>query len=134
MDGTAAVVVALLADSGVVGLVPATQIMGGVIPQDTALPAISVGRVSVMLRRTLKKQTVTHVAERVQVTVLASDYDRQAEIQKAVVKACHAKFPAVDGIDRVTIHHESGGPDFMNESASIYLGSEDFRVTYNEAI
>lgn len=134
MDGCAAMVAALLADGEVTALVPAERIMAGVLPQGTSLPAISIARVSVMLRRTLTKQAVTHVTERVQVTVLAPDYDQQAMIQKATVKAAHATFPAVEGIDRVTIHHETGGPDFMNEEASIYLGTEDFRVTYSEAI
>lgn len=133
MDGTCALVAALLADDGVTALVPSARIMGGVLPQNTPLPAISVTRVSVVLRRTLTRQGKTHVVERVQATVLAETPDAQSEIQKAMLRL-HAASPEVDGIESVKIHHESGGPDFMNEDASIYLGSEDFRVTYNEVI
>lgn len=133
MDGTAALVAALMTADSVTGLVPAAQIMGGVLPTGSPLPAISVTRVSIVLRRTLTKQGKTRIVERVQATVFAATPDEQAQIQKAML-AVHATFPAVDGLERVSIHHEAGGPDFMNEDASIFLGSEDFRVTYNEVI
>jgi hypothetical protein len=33
---------------------------------------------------------------------------------------------------QVTIHTDSAGPDFMDDSASIHMGSQDFMVGFNE--
>ncbi|CDO34998.1 DUF3168 domain-containing protein [Novosphingobium sp. KN65.2] len=132
MDGCAALVAVAIADAALTALVPAAKIMAGPLPQGTSLPAITFRRVSTTTRSTLVKGATTFVRERVQGTVHAVDYDSQTTIQKALIKAAHATFPDVTGLINVTVHHDSGGPDFMNEEASIYLGSEDFRVTYSE--
>jgi hypothetical protein len=134
MDGVKAIVQVLMADAGVTALVPSTRIMAGVLPQGTALPAISVSSVSAVTRGTLVKGGVTMRRQRVQVTVMAATYASQASIQKAVIKAAHAKFPTVTGLSNVTLHHDSSGPDFMNEEASVYLGTDDFQATYSEVI
>lgn len=134
MDGVKAVVQVLMADATLTALVPSTRIMAGVLPQGTALPAISVGSVSGVTRKALVKGAHTMRRQRIQVTVMASTYADQTSVQRAVVKAAHAKFPTVSGITSVTIHHDTSGPDFMNEEASIYLGTDDFLVTYSEVI
>ena len=66
-------------------------------------------------------------------TVLAASYPDQKQAQAAVKKAAADKlYPNVPGISGVTIHTESAGPDMMNDEASIYIGSLDLRVIYNE--
>ncbi|KPH60354.1 DUF3168 domain-containing protein [Novosphingobium sp. ST904] len=132
MDGTAALVAVTTADARMTALVPAARIMAGVLPQGTLLPAISIMRVSSVTRKTLSKQSKTRVTQRVQATIHAATYDEQAAVQKMLVAVADATFPDVDGITEVTVHHDGGGPDFMDEPASLYLGTEDFRIAYNE--
>jgi hypothetical protein len=133
MDGVAALVSVLTASSTITTLVPAARVMAGVLPQGTALPAISIASVSKRDRHPLVKQSRTFIRERVQVTVLAATYESQKAVLRAVAKAADATFPAISGIENVTIHTDSAGPDFMNEDASIFVGSQDFAVTYSEA-
>lgn len=130
MDGVA-VIISLLTGSGINSLVPDARIMAGVLPQGTVLPAISVTSVSQVDRHAIKKGSVTHTKERVQVTVLAATYEDQKAVQRAVISACDAMFPTISGISAVTVHTESGGPDFMNEEASVFIGTQDFTVTYS---
>ena len=133
MNGVAALRQVLIADAALTALVPATRIVAGVMPQGTALPAVSIASVSANNRNLPSPGVNRHVVERVQVTILAANYPSQKAIVAAAKKAAADTFPTVSGLSRVTIHAESNGPDFMNEGASIYLGSVDFRVTYSEA-
>ena len=134
MNGVVALRSVLIADAALTALVPATRIAAGVMPQGTALPAISLTSVSTVDRNMPNPGTYRHVSERVQATVLAADYPTQKAILKAVKKAAADKIhPTVSGLSAVTIHTESGGPDFMDEAAAIYIGSIDFRVTFSEA-
>ena len=132
MNGVAAIRSVLVANATLTALVPATRISSGVLPQGTALPAISITSVSSVDRNIPNPGSYRHVMERVQVTVLASTYPTQKSIMLAVKKAAADKMPTVTGISNVTVHTDSQGPDFMNDEASIYLGSQDFRVTFNE--
>lgn len=132
-DGVDAVRSVLVANSTLTTLVPVAQIAGGVLPQGTALPSISITSVSKDDRNIPSPGAYRHVSERVQVTVLASTYPTQKSILAAVRGAAADQInPTVTGLTRVTIHTESGGPDFMDEEASIYLGTQDFICTYTE--
>ena len=132
MNGVAAVRQVLIADAALIALVPATRIAAGVLPLDTALPAISVTSIGSNDRNLPTPGAYRHVSERVQVTVMAATYPSQKAILKAVRHAAADQFPTVSDISAVTIHTETTGPDFMDEAASIYLGSQDFRVTFSE--
>ena len=133
MDGVAALRSVLVADGTLTALVPASRIAGGVLPQNVDLPAISLATVSKNDRNIPNPGAYRHVVERVQATVLANDYPSQKEVLRAVRKAAADQVnPTVSGIIRVTIHTDSAGPDMMNEDASIYIGTQDFRVTYSE--
>lgn len=132
MDGVAAVRVALVADAPLIALVPAARIVAGVLPQGATLPAIALQSISKNDRNIPNPGVYRHVQERVQVTVLAKTYPSQQQILRAVRKAAADKFPTVTGLTQVTIHTLTAGPDFMNEEASIHIGSQDFNVTYSE--
>lgn len=132
MNGVAAVRQVLIADAALTALVPATRIAAGVLPLDTALPAISIMSVSANDLNIPSPATTRQVNERVQVTVMAAGYLSQKAVMRAVRHAAADTRPTVSGIVNVTIHTISAGPDFMDEAASIYLGSQDFRVIYNE--
>ena len=84
MNGVIAVRSLLVADAGVTALVPAVQIVAGVIPQGVALPAISLMSVSSTDRNILLPGTSRRVAERVQVTVLVASYPAAKSIIRAV--------------------------------------------------
>jgi hypothetical protein len=133
MSGVVAIRQVLIADADLTALVPAQRIGAGVLPQNTALPAISLQSVGKNDHNIPNPGTYRHVIERVQATVLARDYDSQLALLNAVRKAGADRMPVVAGLMHVTIHTDYAGPDFMNEDASIYMGSQDFRVTYSEA-
>ncbi len=132
MDGVATLVQLASASAAVTALVPAERIMGGVLPQGCALPAIGVTSISRTDRHTLPKGGQVHCRERVQVTVLAASYESQKAVLRALVGACDGQFPAVAGIANVTVHTDSAGPDFMSADSSIHAGSQDFVITYSQ--
>ena len=63
---------------------------------------------------------------------VTGDDEAMASVRTAMRHAAADQFPTVSDINAVTIHTETAGPDFMDEAASIYLGSQDFRVTFSE--
>ena len=133
MEGVAALRQILVANAALTALVPETRIQAGDMPEGTILPAISLARVSSVDRNLPNPGTNRHVRDRVQVNVMASTYPQHRVVLAAVRAAAADQFPTVSGLLRVTIHTDGAGPDFMNEAASIYLGSQDFIVTYSEA-
>lgn len=132
MDGVAVIWSLLTGNAALTALVPASRIAAGVAPQGIELPAISVTFVSGVDRNIPSPVSQRHVSERVQVTVHAKNYPSQKAVLRAVKKAAADKMPTVAGITAVTVHTEGAGPDFMNEEASIYQGSHDFTIRFNE--
>lgn len=134
MTGVVAVRTVLIANAALTALVPPARIGAGVLPQDTALPAISLTSVSKVDRNIPAPGNYRHVSERVQVTVLARNYPEQLAVMAAVRGAAADQVnPVVSGLTAVTIHTEGAGPDIFSAEASIYQGEQDFRVTYTEA-
>lgn len=133
MNGVIAVRSLLVADAGVTALVPAVQIMAGVIPQGVALPAISLMSVSSTDRNILLPGTSRRVAERVQVTVLVASYPAAKSIIRAVRAAAADRMPIIAGLTDVTVHTDSAGPDFLDAETGIHMQTQDFRVAFNEA-
>lgn len=132
-SGIDAVRAALVAYAPLTALVPATRIGAGDLPQGTDLPALSLTSISKVDRNIPNPGTYRHVTERVQVMIHANDYPSQKAIEAAVRKAAADKIgTSVSGLINVTIHTDGGGPDIMNEQASIHLGTQDFKVTYSE--
>lgn len=146
MDGVALIVRLLMEDEALTALVPASRIMAGVLPESTVLPAVAVTTVSRVDHHPLKKTTMTMVRERVQATVLAASYDSQKEVLRAVRKAVTAiqmpdfwasvpdwySYLFAPFIHNVAVVTDAAGPDFMLEDANINVGSQDYRVVYNE--
>lgn len=132
MNGVAAIRQLLASNAALTALVPSNRIGAGVLPQGTTLPALSVTLVSSVDRNIPQPGANRRVTDRVQVTVLAANYPQQRQILAAVKKAAADTMPTVSGITDVVAHTDSTGPDFMDEKATIYMGSQDFRVSYNE--
>lgn len=121
-------------NAGVMAL--GAYVTAGVAPQGTPLPIVSLQKVSSVDRNLPSPGAKRRVTERVQATVLAATYPEMADLLKAVKRAgadvLPAAAPAVSGISDVTIHTEAQGPDFMDDAATIHMGTQDFRVSYNE--
>ena len=133
MDGVAAMVKVLTTDAALADLVPAERIVPGPSALGFQLPWIALESVSLNDRNIPAPGPRRHVRERVQVTVMASNYPDRAAVMRAVRRAAADLVGVeVDGIDEVTIHTDSAGPDFMIEDPSIWCRSQDFLVTYLE--
>lgn len=133
MNGVATVRQLLAASGTVTALVPATRIAAGVLSQGTALPAISITSVSMVDRNIPNQGANRHVTERVQVTVLAANYPSQKQVLAAIKAACADERPTVSGISNVVVITDGAGPDFMDDAATIYLGTQDFKVSFSQA-
>lgn len=131
-DGVTVIVQMMLGDSATTALVPNDRIVAGVLGLDTALPAIAVTRVSAVDENILKPGSTRHVRERVQVTVLAETYPKLKQVLGAVKAAAADRIGSFAGLSNVTVHTDAAGPDFMDDQASIHMGSQDFIVGYSE--
>lgn len=133
MDGVAIIRELLVANTGMVALVPGDQIIGGVLPANTPLDAIAITDVSEVDRNILSPGATRHVTERVQVTGFAATYPQLKALLRAAKKACADFIGSAAGVDDVTVHTAEKGPYFMNEQASIHMRSQDFIVGFTEA-
>lgn len=131
MSGTAIIRTLLAADSALLAVVPADRIKAGVLPLNTAMPAISITSISGVPFMTLKMPTSGNLwTDRVQVTVHAATYPQQ----KSVLALVRAALPSTRGTvgsfvcDSISIDME--GPDMFDLELSIYSGSQDFLARY----
>jgi hypothetical protein len=132
-EGVAIVRALLVADTALVELAPPPQVVAGVLPLNTPLPALAITRVSSVDRNIPAPGATRHVDERVQVTAFAANYPGLRALLDAVKAAVADFIGTAAGLDDVTVHTDSGGPDFMDEQASIHMGSVDFSVGYTES-
>lgn len=132
MSGKIIVRKLLIEHAPLTAIVPVARIVAGMLPKGTKLPAISITSISAVDRNILSPGARRHVVERVQVTVLADNETAIKTLMPIQKRACADMFPTVAGLVGVTVHTDGGGPDFMDEQASIYMKSQDFRVAYSE--
>lgn len=123
----------LTAYAPLTALTTTSRIIAGVIPQGTALPAVAITEVSSVDRNIINTGPLRHTTSRVQVTVLAANYPSQKTLIGHVRKACADQIGTIAGIDGVTVHTDSRGPDFNDPDAGFYMQSQDFMVSFNEA-
>lgn len=133
MDGVVAVRTVAIANSPLTSLVPAARIFAGPAPLGTPLPFVMLESISKNDLNIPSPAAQRFVMERVQATVVAQNYPQQKTIMRAVRRAIADQlYPAVNGISGVTIHTDSAGPDFYDDSYSGWRGSQDFMTKYNE--
>lgn len=132
MNGVAALRSLLVGSADLAATVPSARIRAGVLPQGTVLPAIALLGVSATDRNILLPGERRMVTERVQVTVLADNYPALKAVQRLVKRAAADQMPTVPGILDVVVLTDGQGPDFFDETSTIYLGTQDFKVTFNE--
>lgn len=123
----------LISNPPVITICPATKIALGIVPQRTALPALSVMHISTTgVSRIDAQAELALVTSRVQVTVMAKGYLAVKSLVAAVRKACNYQRGTLAGVNVVSVIRDTVGPDFANDDASIYYQTIDFKVTYHE--
>jgi hypothetical protein len=121
----------LLANAPLIAAVPALKIIAGSMPEGTSMPAIAITHVGRNWGQEISKQS-RWVLARTQVTVMASTYPDQKRLIDLVLAAIPRRPGVVNSVKVDHISRESGGPDFEDDAASIYMQTQDFMVAYNE--
>lgn len=132
MIGVAVIGELLKADSDVLAFAPAVRIKAGALPQGVTLPAIAVTSISGADRNILSPGSNRHVRERVQVTVLASNYREKRTGMQLVRRACADKRGDFAGMTGVVVLTDGAGPDFLSQDSTIWMQTQDFAVGFNE--
>lgn len=133
MNGVAALRQLLANDAALTDLVPAVRIVGGILPQGTPVPAISLMSISETERNVPAPGARRRVTERVEARVLAADWASLRAIDKALKNAGCSRMPAVAGIESVTVHLAGAGPEGLDVLTQACARTRDFRVSYTEA-
>lgn len=110
------------------------NIVAGILPQNTTVPALSVHQISgyefqTVARLSNRKQ----IRERVQVTALARDYPTMKKLLKATALGKGVKTGIVLGFQVLSILPDYEGPEIPPGDDGIYEQSRDFMVTFVEA-
>lgn len=111
-------------------VVPQARMFAGLIPLETALPAIAYNFISG------KPQTaigLTDIKERsrIQVTIAANTYPVVKQVMDLVVDACHLKQGTFNGVVTDSVIKDLVGPDFRDDEVGIFYQTIDFMVTHN---
>ena len=113
-----------------IAVVPAARIQAGVLPQNTALPAISVTLVSGVTGLQLADVSGLRT-DRVQITVDAVSYPQVRQI----LALCRAALPytrgTVNSIACDSILPDIEGPDGFDDLLKTYFQSQDFMITWS---
>lgn len=135
MSGVAVIRSLLAANSNVIAVVPAARILGGDLPLNTAMPAISVTLISGMPHRTIGiNETPQMRADRVQVTIYrkappADDgYPGLDSLMTLVRSACPNVRGTYLGIEVDSITPDLEGPDLPMPDLALFTRSMDFMV------
>jgi len=130
MSGVVIAGTLLEASAPLVAAVP--LIKAWVLPQGAALPAVVVTRISRSEQQFLAAQPVRLVTERVQVTIRAGTGDDREAILRLARRACADRTGTIAGFANAAVLLAGGGPDFMDDAATIFMGSFDLRISFNE--
>lgn len=133
MSGPIAVRSFMRDDNDLVALVDTRMVADDVLPQGTTLPALLIKSISLIDRNIPNPGAMQHVRERVRVEGHCATARERRALMLAVRRAAFAnRFPTVDGLSRVTVHPEAGGPDGIGD-ASVRVGIQDLILTYSQS-
>jgi hypothetical protein len=131
MSGVAIIRYLLANNANLIAVVPAARIMSGVIPINSALPAISVMQISGVQHNMLGMASTTRlIKERAQITVMCADYPATKSIFSLIKSALPVSGGTVNGFACDSVIPESQGPDFYDQETNIYMQSYDYIVNY----
>ena len=130
MSGVAILRYMLANNAPLAAIVSSNKIIAGVVPLNTALPAVSIRQISGQEYQTIKRGTNQLVTERIQVTALASTYPSQKSILNLIRTALPATRGTVSSFVVDSITPDIDGPDLYNDNPIIYEQSIDFVVRF----
>jgi hypothetical protein len=113
-----------------IAVVPLVSQFGGGVPQGAPLPNLLATRVSSTDPVKKLAGKIDRLRERVQVTVRAASYEDQVAILKLVVTNLNGFTGTILGMAGVSVTYAGSGPDFRDDAASLWMGSEDFFVSF----
>jgi len=131
VSGVAIIRFKLANAAGVTALVPATRTQAGTMPENTALPFISVTQISSTPLNQVS-QTSGLRMDRVQVTVEATSYPLVRQILAAVRAALPYTRATVNSIACDSITPDVEGPDGFDGVLMSYFQSQDYIVGWTE--
>lgn len=131
MSGVAIVTHLLAQNASLLAQVPAERIYGGVIPQNTDLPAIAVTHISGSERKTVSMGETSKLrTERVQVTVESPNYATKEAALHLVRAACPLSRGTVNGIVCDSVLLDVTGPDMYRQEDGVHIKTQDFIVKF----
>lgn len=109
------------------------RIKGGAFLIGEGRPNLALNTVSATELKVLSPGAKRRVAERVQATVMARNYEEMKTIIQLARAAGAARLGDFAGVTEVSVQLDGTGPDFVTDDPVIWCGSQDFLVSYNEA-
>lgn len=119
----------LSTDTNLLKKVAKCRIHAGLIPLDSALPAIAYSLVST-IENTSMSMTELRLRSRIQITVAAKTYPEIKDIVALVVKACNYKQGTFNGVKVDSVIRDNVGADFRDDDAGIFYSTVDFRIAH----
>lgn len=129
MSGVAIARYKLANSVNLIAAVPAARIQAGVLPENTALPLISVAQISSTPINQVSKTSGMHV-DRVQITVEAATYVQVRQILALVKAALPYTSGTVNSIACDSIIPDAEGPDGFDNNLMSYFQSRDYIITW----
>lgn len=134
MSGVAIVRALLANHEPLTALIPAAKIINGQVPQNTAMPAISVRSISGNEQGTTARNlTVKMIRERVQVTVYSKNFVEMERALKACSLGSGVHTGTVATFKVLSVMPDYVGPYIGPDGDEIHEQSRDFMVTFIEA-
>lgn len=130
MSGSAITRYLLANNATLTATVSADKIKPGLIPINTALPAISVRQISGREHQVIKRGSNQLVSERIQITAQAKTYTEQKAIIALIREALPGTHGTVNGFTVDSLTYESDGPDLEYENPVIFEQSLDYFVKF----
>lgn len=130
MSGVAVIRYLLANNAPLTAVVAANKIKAGIVPINTALPAISIRQISGQEQASIKRGSNMLVTDRVQVTVLATTYPQQKSIIELIRSALPPTRGTVNSYAVDSITPEIDGPDLYDDSPVVYEQSIDYFVRF----
>ncbi|MEQ8409126.1 MAG: hypothetical protein RKH07_12705 [Gammaproteobacteria bacterium] len=131
MSGVSIVRYLLANHSALTDVVPALRIRGGDLPQGLAMPAIAVNKIGGQQENNLAMDSPSYlVTQRIQVTVLAKNYDQVQSILPLVLSACPLSRGTINGHTCEGVIPDTEGPDLYDRELDLHSQTQDFMVSF----
>lgn len=133
MNGVGALRAVLAQDAALIAAVPVARIIGDVLPKNIDLPAIRLWKVSGTDRKTIRREPVRHVTQRIQAEVHAETVPEAVAVMELLCAAADGTVTAAIGpLTAIVIHVDGEGPSGIHPVTQARMETQDFKVTYNK--